>query len=217
MAPPSTELYIVQYSWTMYNLLVPDRRAPGQRAGLTQEAVRAAARDVLADGGLDSLTMRTLARRLGVAPNALYSHVASKAELVDDLLDDVLAGVEEPPVDIEDPVAGLHRLLASTYEVLTAHGELVPLYLARQGARGPNARRLGETMIALLARDGVEGPPAEEALRVLVVYAIGFAAFATHPPLEAGAVGPLTPDETRANFANGLRWLLTGIHASRQG
>lgn len=196
---------------------MPDQRGPGQRAGLTHEAVRAAARDVLAEGGLDSLTMRSLARRLGVAPNALYSHVANKAALVDDLLDDLLAEVEEPPADIEDPVAGLHRLLTSTYEVLTAHEDLVPLYVARQGARGPNARRLGDTMIALLARQGFEGPRAREALRVLVVYCIGFAAFATHPPVEAGAVGPLTPEEMRANFANGLRWLLTGIHASGEG
>lgn len=160
--------------------------------------------------------MRTLARRLGVAPNALYSHVGNKAALIDDLLDDVLADVEEPPADIDDPLDGLHRLLTSTYEVLTAHEDLVPLYLARQGARGPNARRLGDTMIILLANDGVEGPRAQEALRVLVVYAIGFAAFATHPPVEAGAVGPLTAEQVRANFTNGLRWLLTGIHSSRE-
>jgi AcrR family transcriptional regulator len=40
--------------------------------------------------------MRTLARRLGVAPNAVYSHVASKADLLDALLDDLLAEVTPP-------------------------------------------------------------------------------------------------------------------------
>ena len=121
--------------------------------------------------------MRGLATRLGVAPNALYSHVDSKTALVDAVLDDVLGEVAAPSPDTPDPVAGLHALMASTYEVLLAHPDLVPVYLARQGARGPNARGLGDTMLVLLARAGVEGQAAIEALRVLIVYTIGFAAF----------------------------------------
>ncbi len=46
-----------------------------------------------------------------------------------------------------------------------------------------------------------------------MVYAIGFAAFATRPPVEPDAVGPLTAEEMEANFANGLRGLLNGIHS----
>lgn len=162
----------------------------------------AAARDLLASTGLESLTMRALAERLEVAPNALYSHVASKTALVDDLLDEVLGQVEEPTLDTEDPAGGLHALMASTYEVLLAHRDLVPVYLARQGARGPNAQRLGDTMTTLLAMVGVHGPAAREALNVLIVYTIGFAAYATQQA---------ATDEMFDNFANGLRWLLAGI------
>ncbi len=64
-------------------------RGPGQRAGLSQPAVLAAARELLATAGVDGLTMRALARRLDVAPNALYSHVRSKTDLLDALLDDL--------------------------------------------------------------------------------------------------------------------------------
>jgi AcrR family transcriptional regulator len=151
--------------------------------------------------------MRALAARLGVSPNALYSHVANKDALVDDVLDDVLAEVEVPGPDEADPARGLHVLMVSTYDVLLAHPELVPLYLARQGARGPNARRLGHVMLALLARAEVTGDRAQEALRVLIVYAIGFAAFATRA--EPGASG----SELERNFHAGLRWLLVGIGA----
>lgn len=185
-------------------------RNPGQRAGLTRAAVLAAARDLLADGE-EALSMRALARRLGVAPNALYSHVASRTALVDDLLDDVLAEVEAPTPDVADPGAGLHALMAASYDVLLAHPTLVPLYLARQGARGPHATALGDTMSALLGRCGVHGPAAAEAVRVLVVHTIGFAAFATRPPGEPGADGPLTAAELRENFLHGLQWLLVGI------
>lgn len=55
------------------------------------------------------------------------------------------------------------------YTVLTAHPNLVPLYLAHQGARGPNAVRLGEVMDALLARAEVTGTAAAEALLAGIV------------------------------------------------
>ncbi|MHB8311694.1 MAG: TetR/AcrR family transcriptional regulator [Candidatus Dormibacteria bacterium] len=193
------------------------RRTPGQRAGLTHPAVLAAARELLSDSGLDSFTMRALAERLDVAPNALYSHVASKTALIDDLLDEVLAQVQAPVSDIEDPSAGLRQLMTSTYDVLLAHPDLVPLYLARQGAHGPNAQRLGETMITLLARCGVHGKAAREALRVLIVYTIGFAAFASRPTLEPDTQQRLPDEEIHDNFTNGLRWLLAGIlHTTAQ-
>ncbi len=183
-------------------------RNPGERAGLTRTAVLAAARDLLAEGGLASLTMRSLARRLDVAPNALYSHVASKEALVDELLDEVLAEVHQG----ED----LYDLMVSTYQVLLAHPDLVPLYLARQGARGPNAERLGDVMLTLLAGHGVHGRRARDARRVLIVFTIGFAAFATHPPIEPGAEVPLTGEAMFDNFSHGLRWLLAGITGRRR-
>jgi AcrR family transcriptional regulator len=173
--------------------------------------VLAAARDLLADGGLDGLTMRRLAQRLGVAPNAVYSHVPGKSALIDDLLDDALSAVGAPAADEADPRAGLRQMMASTYDVLLEHPSLVPLYLARQGARGPNAQALGEVMLTLLARADVDGVAAREALRVLIVYTIGFAAFATQPPTDPGEDRPLGARQLRENFTRGLDWLLAGI------
>jgi TetR/AcrR family tetracycline transcriptional repressor len=193
---------------------VRQRRTPGQRAGLTRAGVLAAARELLGERGLEALTMRALAERLDVAPNAIYAHVASKASLIDDVLDDILGGVEASASDDGDPHAGLYALMSSSYEVLIAHSELVPLYLARQGARGPNAQRLGQIVLGQLADAGVGGTSAREALRVLIVYTIGFAAFAARPPIGApGAAASPAAEELRRNFEQGLRWLLTGITA----
>ncbi|MGH3469507.1 MAG: TetR/AcrR family transcriptional regulator, partial [Thermocrispum sp.] len=174
-------------------------RGPGQRAGLTTAAVLAQARELLAEGGSEALSMRALARRLQVAPNAIYSHVKDKTELVDALLDDVLAAVEAPEAESVDPVDGLAAIMTSTYEVLIAHPGLVPVLLVRQGARGPNAVRLGVVMDELLARAGVDGPAAAEARRVLIVHAIGSAAFATASP---DTVIPAA--ESHGNFARSL-------------
>ena len=196
-------------------------RTPGQRAGLTREAVLAGAYKLLVERGLDGLTMRGLAGRLGVAPNALYSHVASKTALIDDLLDEVLAEVHAPDPDAPDgaPSAydGLAKIMASTYQVLLDHPDLVPLYLARQGARGANARRLGQVMFAYLARAGVTGRQAHEARRVLIVYTIGFAALAASPPVERSSDRPLPAHELFGNFESGLRWLLAGMLPETRG
>ena len=203
------KLYDVQYSWTAYSWEVATTRGPGQRAGLTRTAVLAAARELLADGGVAALSMRGLAGRLGVAPNALYSHVPNKTALLDDLLDDLLALVAAPNPDTADPVAGLAEMMSSTYDVLTAHRDLVPVYLSRQGARGSNAVRLGQAMDGLLTRAGVTGQPGDEARRVLIVHTIGAAAFATAPA--AATDPPLSPKHARRSYTLGLHWLLEGI------
>ena len=181
-------------------------RGPGQRAGLTRAAVLDTAHALLAEEGLDALTMRALARRLGVAPNALYSHVPGKTELVDALLDDRLSLVEAPDPHASDPVGALAALMTSSYEVLLARADLLPLYLARQGSRGPNAVRLGIATDALLARLGLAAEAIPSARRALIVHAIGCAAF-------AGGDGPVPAEMARADFTRSLRWLLDGIAA----
>lgn len=197
------------------------RRGPGSRAGLTRDDVLRVARTRLAREGLAGLTMRGLAADLGVAPNALYSHVADKTELVDLVLDETLGQVALPgtkadTAPVVDPEHGLTALLVSTYEVLIAAPDLVPLYLARQGSRGPNAQQLGAVMRGFLSRLDVTGPAADEALRVLVIYTIGFAALGRGFPSGAQEPSgpPLGEHELAANFRRGLGWLLTGIATS---
>jgi len=92
-----------------------DRRAPGQRAGLTRQAVLAQARAALAEDGVDGLSMRRLARRLGVAPNALYSHVANRDDLIDALLDDTLNEVQAPDPQRSDWREGVETIMRRTY------------------------------------------------------------------------------------------------------
>jgi TetR/AcrR family tetracycline transcriptional repressor len=97
------------------------------------------------------------------------------------------------------------------------HPDLVPLYLARQGARGPHAYRLGETTDALLARTGLRPEAVPVARRALIVHTIGSAAFTTNvdPTRDTaqpiGADRPIPKPESRNNFQTSLNWLLTGI------
>jgi hypothetical protein len=57
----------------------------------------------------------------------------------------------------------------------------------------------------------VTGPRAREALRVLIVYTIGFTAFVTQAPLMPEDQQTPSTAELAENFHTGLRWLLNGI------
>jgi TetR/AcrR family tetracycline transcriptional repressor len=65
-----------------------------RRRTLTRERVVAEALTVIAAHGVDGLSMRALATRLGVVPAALYRHVRNKEQLYDLILDGVLAEVD---------------------------------------------------------------------------------------------------------------------------
>jgi AcrR family transcriptional regulator len=187
------------------------QRKPGQRAGLTESQVRTEALAMLDEAGADGLTMRGLADRLGVHANTLYSYTSNKMSLIDDVLDDVLADVESPrPGD--DAATALRTIMRSTYGVLLTHHRLASIYMQRQGARGPNAQRLGDIMIDVLDQAGIVGTRAKQAQHVLVVYAIGSAAYYTSDSTTT-EVSPPDDDPDVQAFHSGLDWLITGIGA----
>lgn len=185
-------------------------RSPGQRAGLDSDQVLAAARAVMREEGVGGLSMRAVARRLGVAPNALYSHVTNRQELVDGVLDDVLGEVQLPTEeDVEcDPWGAVHAVMLNSYDVLLAHPGLMSAYLDRQGARGVQAQRLGAVTLDALGQAGLSRAASREAMRVLIVHTVGFAAFAARPE---GSPGVIDAGELRRNFESSLDWLLAGI------
>src|SRR5579862_3038136 len=67
----------------------PRARQREARPILNREAVVEAAMRVLAREGGETLTMRAVARQLGVSAGSLYGHVANKEELIQLILDRV--------------------------------------------------------------------------------------------------------------------------------
>src|SRR5512132_1322407 len=65
-----------------------------RRPRLTRQRVVAEALAIIAQDGVQALTMRSLAARLGVVPGAVYHHVRNKQQLQDLVLDNVLAEVD---------------------------------------------------------------------------------------------------------------------------
>jgi AcrR family transcriptional regulator len=69
---------------------------PGPKPRFTVPEVAAAAIALADTDGLGALSMRKVAERLGVSAMSLYTYVPGKAELIDLMLDNVLAEVVRP-------------------------------------------------------------------------------------------------------------------------
>ncbi|MBP1137891.1 AcrR family transcriptional regulator [Arthrobacter sp. PvP023] len=67
-----------------------------RRIPLNRDRVLTAAVVLADDAGVESLSMRRLAQELGVVPMALYKHVANKEELLDGMVDVIVAEIDPP-------------------------------------------------------------------------------------------------------------------------
>jgi len=74
-------------------------RAP-QRAPLTRDRIVRAAVALADDNGIEAVSMRRLAKDLGVEAMSLYNHVENKGDLVDAMVDDVKRYAKSNPVPV---------------------------------------------------------------------------------------------------------------------
>ena len=145
-------------------------------AGLTKAAIVSAALDLLDDVGMDRLTVRALAARLGVQAPALYWHVASKQALLDEMATRIWRQIVE---EAEGLPAGLAwRDLMTTYAAAVRSG----LLAHRDGAKAfsgttltdPDVVRRQESSYQALVEQGFTLRDAARALVLLHDFTIGF-------------------------------------------
>jgi AcrR family transcriptional regulator len=151
---------------------------PDRRPQLTRQRVVTEALAVIAHDGVQALTMRSLAARLGVVPGALYHHVGNKQQLQDLLLDGVLAEVDFT-IDPSLPWTEQLKILAHRLrQVLEAHPGIAGILKTRDPL-GPHSLALAEALLAPLQAAGFADRQAGLAFFLLVDYTIGFAVSGT--------------------------------------
>jgi len=186
---------------------------------LDADEIITAAVDIFRESGLDAVSMRSVATRLGVSPVPLYSRIGNKDALIDALADRLFADVAPPRFEEEtwaDYSARWARELR-TQLMPTRESRLI-LSLGRE-VFVEVSRPLVEAMRA----DGFPADAAVQACRLLMWATIGFVAVESgaRPPRRPRAVRPggntegVDAAEADALFDMHIRYLIDGIARDR--
>jgi AcrR family transcriptional regulator len=160
------------------------RRTPLSRARVLRTAV------ALADErGTEELTMRKLAKELGVEAMSLYNHVANKADLLDGMIDLVFSEIE-PPAAGGDWKAELRKRAVSTRAALLRHRWAVGEMEGRT-SHGPSNLKVHDAILGCLRAAGFSIEMTVSAMSMQDAYIYGFALQQTDMSAE-------TPDDFAA-------------------
>jgi AcrR family transcriptional regulator len=142
-------------------------RAPVNLARTLEVALAVADSD-----GIEAVTMRRLARELGVEAASLYHHVKGKDEILDGLVDMVAAEIE-PPLPSPGWRKAISQRAHDTRAGLRRHPWAVSL-MASRTSPGPATLRLLETGIRCFREGGFSVRLAAHAVSAVDSYVHGF-------------------------------------------
>lgn len=145
------------------------------RAPLSRDRVLQAAIGLADEGGIESLTMRKLARELGVEAMSLYNHVANKDDLMDGIVDLVVSEIDLPST-AEDWETAIREYAISAHEALLRHPWACSLVMSPTTTRTVRTARLGymEWLLGRLREAGFSPELTYHAYHALDGHILGF-------------------------------------------
>jgi AcrR family transcriptional regulator len=123
--------------------------------------------------GVNELTMRKLAKELGVEAMSLYNHVANKDDLLDGMIDIVFSEIDAPSAD-GDWKTELRKRAVSTRAALRRHPWAVGEMEGRTN-HGPSNMRVHDAVLGCLLGAGFSEEMAVHAYSIQDAYIYGFA------------------------------------------
>jgi len=191
-----------------------------RRQPLTRDRVVAAAIDLADHAGLDALSMRKLARELGVEAMSLYNHVTSKDDLLDGMVDAVVGEIAIPePRPGEDWRLAMRRRADSAHAVLRRH-PWATLPLVSRVNVGPNMLCYVDATIGCLRAAGFSWDLADRAWNAMDSHIYGFTLQELNFPFEPDAYReaarqylPLIPEAEYPHLHGMTAEVLSGRHA----
>lgn len=170
------------------------------RRSLTRPEIVSAALDYVDEHGLEALSMRALAKEIGVYPTALYWHIGTKAQLVGavtaTVLDEILLP-SDPGMVWDDWLVEVARLCR---QAIHRHPNLSPV-IGSQLVVTTAALPLVERVLTVLERAGFTGRDLLDVYNAVAGFILGWVS------LEL-ASGPLdVEDDWQEEYAGQLRSL----------
>lgn len=145
----------------------------GRHPSISRERLLAGALAFVDEHGLEALTLRALAPTIGVSHTVIYTHFATKADMVNALAASVLAEVLS--IDQSTVTSARNQLLAMAQAIRTGlleHPNLVPAYLTAAGMSELTGV-ITAGVIELLESAGLEPRDAVVTYQVLETYVFG--------------------------------------------
>jgi AcrR family transcriptional regulator len=139
---------------------------------LSADLILSTALRVVDEEGLEALTMRHLAETIGVATMSLYSHVATKEDVIRGVLNLAVAEFSLPPPDMP-PWEALRSINREFRRTSLRHPNLVPLIM-QAPPTGVEALRTLDAALDALRRAGIEPACTATAYRMCASWVIGF-------------------------------------------
>jgi AcrR family transcriptional regulator len=128
---------------------------------------------VLADaGGIEALSMRRLAKELGVQPMSLYNHVLNKDAILDGIIDAVASEIDLPSDEAGWKTA-IRQSAISARNILVRHRWASSLWMSR--GSGPARFRHADWMLKTLREAGFSKDLTEHAFHILQSHLLGTA------------------------------------------
>jgi AcrR family transcriptional regulator len=142
------------------------------RTPLSKERVLRAAIDLADADGIEALSMRRLAKELGVEAMSLYNHVANKDEILAGIVDLVASEIDLPSDGVDWKTA-IRRSAISARDVRLRHRWASSLWMSRQSG-GPAQLRHADWMLKTLREAGFSKDLIYHAFHILEAYILGF-------------------------------------------
>ena len=139
---------------------------------MSRDQVLDAAMQLLEAEGVERLTIRGLAAKLGVAVTAIYWHVGDKQALFDGLAGRVIDQLGEVSVRGGDPVSRISSIARSLRATLLERRDLVAL-VHRQGRTAALFQPARRLLVHELTAAGVDGADAALAVPAILNLVIG--------------------------------------------
>jgi len=181
------------------------------RPPLSRERVVEAALKVMDDEGLEAVSMRRVAREVGVEAMSLYHHVANKADLMDGILDVVTAEIELPRPGTPWKAA-LRGTAISAHQVYLRHAWAANLTLS--AGTGAGRYRYMEAILRCLREGGFSAELTHHAYHALESHIVGFTLWLVGISASVAAAGDELEDVVRS-FETAFPYLYE--HAGEHG
>ncbi len=144
----------------------------GPRLPLSRDRILQAALELADEHGIDALSMRRLGQSLGFEAMSLYNHVANKRDLLDGVLDLVLAEAEPPPADASWDEA-IRSSAVSIHAAFRRHPWATQLLMSPEHIRPARLLQMN-SLLELLSDAGFSSDAVYHAYHVLDGYISGF-------------------------------------------